>query len=116
MIDSDLITQTVLNYVEGWYEANGERMSQALHPQLAKRGLNPEGGIWDVSRDWMIEATTKGQGRNANPETARKEITILDQTPTMASVKLVSEEFDDFLHLLKTNGEWKIINALWDYR
>ena len=34
--DRQAITQTALDYVEGWYEANPERMERALHPDLAK--------------------------------------------------------------------------------
>ncbi len=114
--DAALIKKTVLNYVEGWYEANGDRMAEALHPKLAKRGMSASNEIWDVSRDWMIDATGKGQGRIDDPATGKKEIIILDRTEKIASVKLVSNLFDDYLHLLKVDGEWKIINALWEYR
>jgi len=31
------IRQTALDYIEGWYEGNAERMERALHPELAKR-------------------------------------------------------------------------------
>jgi major membrane immunogen (membrane-anchored lipoprotein) len=116
MDDTDMIMKAVSDYVEGWYEADGERMARALHPKLAKRGMSPEGEIWDVNRDWMVEATGRGQGRIDEPGTGKKEITILARTPTIASVKLVSNQFDDYLHLQKAGGEWRIINALWDYR
>ena len=35
--DQAAIKQTALDYVEGWYEGNAERMERALHPDLAKR-------------------------------------------------------------------------------
>src|ERR1044071_8408054 len=35
--DLAAIKQTALDYVEGWYEGNTERMERALHPDLAKR-------------------------------------------------------------------------------
>jgi hypothetical protein len=116
MKDHDEIVQAALDYVEGWYASDGERMGKALHPSLAKRRVTPEGEVWDVTRDWMIEATENGQGKIENPEDGMKNIRVLDQTPTMASVKVVSAEFDDYLHLAKTQGEWKIVNALWDYK
>jgi len=31
--DADLIKQTALDYIEGWYEGNAERMERALHPE-----------------------------------------------------------------------------------
>jgi hypothetical protein len=35
--DSAAIRQPALDYIEGWYEADAERMERALHPDLAKR-------------------------------------------------------------------------------
>jgi hypothetical protein len=113
---TESIIRTVLNYVEGWYEAKAGRMAEALHPKLAKRGISATGEIYDVDRDWMIEAAGKGQGRIDAPAAGKKEITILDRSPTIASVKLVSNQFNDYLHLAKIEGEWKIIHALWEYR
>jgi len=34
--DAAAIKQTSLDYIEGWYEGNSERMERALHPELAK--------------------------------------------------------------------------------
>src|SRR5688572_20651239 len=42
--DSELIKQAALDYIEGWYEGNAERMERALHPELAKRIVNTEHG------------------------------------------------------------------------
>jgi len=33
----------------------------------------------------------------------------------MAAVKLVSDNWYEYLHLLKINGHWKIKNLVWDY-
>src|SRR4026208_1585323 len=35
--DAATIKQTALDYIEGWYEGNAERMEKSLHPELAKR-------------------------------------------------------------------------------
>ncbi len=32
--DNAAIKQTALDYIEGWYEGNAERMQRALHPDL----------------------------------------------------------------------------------
>lgn len=116
MTDRELIINAVLHYVEGWYTADAERMARALHPGLAKRRVTPEGETWDVTRDWMVEATGNGQGKTDDPENGTKVITILDIAGTIASVKLVSEKFDDYLHLAKQENDWVIVNALWDFR
>ena len=115
MEDSTIIRNRVLDYVEGWYEANKNRMERALSPHLAKRRIVSSEEIWDVSKEWMVNATGDGQGHIDEPEKGIKEITILDQTKTVASVKLISNEFIDYLHLAKINDDWVIVNALWDY-
>jgi len=45
--DATAIKQTALDYIEGWYEGNAERMERALHPELAKRIVrtNQEGNF-----------------------------------------------------------------------
>src|SRR4051812_14973787 len=35
--DSAAIKATALDYIEGWYTGDAERMERALHPELAKR-------------------------------------------------------------------------------
>jgi hypothetical protein len=48
-------------------------------------------------------------------KTPRKEIKLLDVSPLTASIKLIADEWIDYMHIVKTNGEWKIINVLWQY-
>ena len=115
MEDFEAIRRCALDYIEGWYEARSDRMSRALSPYLAKRRFVSDQEIWDVSKDWMVEATENGKGRLDEPQKGRKEISILDQTTTMANVKIISNNFIDYLHLAKFNNTWKIINVLWDY-
>ena len=40
--DSGAIKATALDYIEGWYEGNSERMERAVHPDLAKRIVNTD--------------------------------------------------------------------------
>jgi hypothetical protein len=115
MTDEQKIHACVLDYVEGWYSADGARMERALHDGLAKRRITPENEIWGVDKAWMVEETGRGRGKIEKPDLGKKEIAILDRTERMASVRLVSNEFTDYLHLVKTGEDWRIANALWDY-
>ena len=38
--DSSAIRQAALDYIEGWYAGDGDRMARALHPELVKRIVN----------------------------------------------------------------------------
>jgi hypothetical protein len=44
--DSAGIRGAALDYIEGWYEGNSERMERAVHPELAKRivVVHPQAG------------------------------------------------------------------------
>ena len=38
--EEEAIKETVLNYIEGWYDGDVERMDKALHPELVKRQIH----------------------------------------------------------------------------
>lgn len=115
MEEKDAVVQVALDYIDGWYQGSTARMDQALHAKLAKRRVTPSGEVWEVRKEWMVEATGDGQGRIENPDKGRRDVTILDMTDTMACVKIVSEKFIDYVHLAQDGGKWVIVNVLWDY-
>jgi putative lumazine-binding protein len=119
--DSAAIRQTALNYIEGWYEGNGERMEKALHPELAKRIVTTDAQsgksrISQMSALTLINGTKAGGGKQTPPEKQEKEVTILDIYHNAASVKVIAATWVDYLHVAKWNGEWKIVNVLWELK
>lgn len=114
--DTTAIIQAALDYAEGWYEGNGERMTQALHPDLAKRIVHTEDGQSEVQHmgaERLIKATQAGFGTQTPAAEQQKDVVILDIFENAASVKLVMRDWIDYLHVGHYNGEWKIINVLW---
>ena len=116
MKDEEAIERAALDYIEGWYQGNAARMDRALYTGLVKKRITPEGEVWEVNKDWMVAATEGGRGRIEHPEKGQKDITILDMTERMASIKIVSEKFIDYLHIVNDAGNWVIVNVLWDYK
>jgi len=116
--EEELIKKTALDYIEGWYEGSVERMERALHPDLVKRRMIvlPTGHSFmgSVSANSMVEYTRAGGGKMVPKENQKNEITILDVSGNMASAKAVSAEYVDYLHLVKTDGKWVIVNVLWE--
>ena len=80
MNDNDTIIKTVLDYGQGWYRGDAERMDQALSKHLAKRRISPDEEIIDLPKEWMITETGNGKGRIPNPEQGRNDLTFFDQT------------------------------------
>jgi hypothetical protein len=115
MKDKEAIIQVALDYVEGWYQGNDLRMNQALSDKLVKRRILPTGEACEVNKDWMVEATRDGKGKIEEPERGRKEISVLDMKKTIGRVRIISNEFVDYIHVVKVKGKWLIANVLWDY-
>jgi hypothetical protein len=118
--DATAIKQTALDYIEGWYEGNAERMERALHPELAKRIVrtNQEGNsrLDQMSAMSLVLGTRRGGGKNTTAEKQQKDVTILDVYENAASVKVVASDWIDYLHMAKFNGRWVIVNVLWELK
>jgi len=118
--DKAAITATALDYIEGWYEGNAERMERALHPDLAKRivNTNKEGrsSLGQMSAMGLVQGTRKGFGKETPKDKQQKDVTILDVYENAASVKVVASDWIDYLHIAKFNGRWVIVNVLWEMK
>ena len=116
--DKEAIKRTALNYAEGWYEGDAEKMESALHPDLAKRIVrtNPQGqsGLGQMSALTLIQGTRAGSGKQTPKEEQRKDVTILDTMGGAATVKLEMRDWVDYMHIGRFNGKWVIINVLWE--
>jgi hypothetical protein len=115
--DSLAIRQTALDYIEGWYEGNAERMARALHPELAKRIVQPRpdgARLQNMTADQLVEAVRRGGGRMTPADKQRKEVTILDIYGNAASVRIMASDWIDYLHIGKSDDRWVIINVLWE--
>lgn len=118
--DAAAIKQTALDYIEGWYEGDAERMEKALHPELAKRIVrtNPEGRsrLDQMGAMTLVQYTRQGGGKQTPKEKQQKDVTILDIFENAASVKVVASEWIDYLHVAKFGGRWVIVNVLWELK
>ena len=117
-VERAAIEAAVRDYIDGWYAGDAERMARGLHPDLRKRSFRdlPGGGqvVNDLTYTTMIAYTENGFGTKSNKEGQINLVEILDVSPTIASAKSVSPEFIDYLHLAKVDGQWRIVNVLWE--
>lgn len=119
--DTLAITQASLDYIESQHKPNPAQMERAVHPRMVKRTF------WKdrvVQKEFIDEAFADGMiilaeryNKNGDkfPTNPKKIVKLLDVSDRTASVKLIANDWIDYMHLVKVNGQWKIINVLWQY-
>jgi hypothetical protein len=119
--DSLDITRVTLAYLESQHKPNPKQMEQALHPRMVKRTFWKDKA---TQKDYLTEFFAENMVILAEkynvkgdkfPTVPKKEVRLLDVSDRTASVKLIADEWIDYMHLAKLNGEWKIVNVLWQY-
>jgi putative lumazine-binding protein len=114
--DEAAIRATIDDYYLGWFDADGERMARALHPELAKRGWRhrADGLFLDVDTfATMTDAAALGHGRQTDPAGRGYTVRIDDVDGDIATATVHSVPYVDYLHLIRTSDGWRIVNALW---
>ena len=117
--DRKAVEETALDYIEGWYEGNVDRMERCLHPDLQKREIRRlsqtgRNQLEIHSSSTLIEGTRLGRGKRIPVEKRNIQITVFDIFKNIASVKVTSVLSTEYLHIVKYNGEWKVLNVLWE--
>jgi hypothetical protein len=117
--DSAAIRATALDYVEGWYDGNAERMSRAVHPELVKRIVVSDTAtkrsvIQGMGATALVNGARRGWGKETPAARRQKDVTILDIFGNAASVKAVMADWIDYLQIAKVDGRWVIVNVLWE--
>jgi Putative lumazine-binding len=119
--DSSSIRSTALDYVEGWYQGNPERMGRALHPELVKRIVASDTAtkrsvLENMGASALVNGTRHGWGKETPKDRQQKDVTILDIFGNAASVKAVMADWIDYMHMAKVDGRWVIVNVLWEMK
>ncbi|WP_460219530.1 nuclear transport factor 2 family protein [Psychroserpens sp. MEBiC05023] len=120
--DSLAIKQVALDYIESQHNVKQSQMEGALHPKMIKRTFwkdksKKEDFLLETSRETMINvAKTYNKNGVGFPKNPKKEVKILDVFDRTASVKLIADDWVDYMHIVKTNDKWTIVNVLWQYK
>ncbi len=117
--DAAAIRACILDYFDGWFDADAERMDRALHPGLAKHavGQGPDrGDALDVTtKDEMVEATRRGRGRERDLPDWAIRIEIASVSGDIASVVVHSAVYVEYALLARTHDGWRITSTLWHW-
>lgn len=113
--DREAIQRAVADYCEGYYRRNQEQTFRAYHPECLKRAF--ERNQFNVyylivqTRASMVDVAGIRERSIENPEF---EIIIDEVLGDMSTVRLYSNNWVDYLHVVKARDEWKLLHAAYD--
>lgn len=113
--DEEAIRATVTDYIEGYYSGDANRMERSVHPHYLKHTISGSGDELKMSEHTGLEMieNVRAHGPSELPASERKEqITVLDVAGDVASAKLVTTHWVDYVTLSKWHGEWKIVSVV----
>ena len=110
--DSSAVRATVTNYIEAYYTGDARRMEQTLNPHYLKHIIHGNIPMREKTAPEMLEEV-RTHGIPDIPQTQRTEqVIVLDVAGNIASAKLVTPGWMDYVTLAKSGGEWKILSIV----
>ena len=104
------IERAATDYIEAWLTGDADRMADCLHPDLTKRSID-DNAVGAMRHRDMVEATRAGRGTKL----ARGyEVTIENAFRNIATARVDSARYVDFLHIARFEDRWRIVNVLWE--
>jgi hypothetical protein len=115
--DRDGVRQAALDYVEGIYNVQPERIQRSVHPTLVKRGFYKKDATApyvDMPMTYeQLVALAGNWNKGGKRDTSVKEVTVLDVLDQTATAKVTAAWGIDYMLLGKYDGQWKIVQILW---
>lgn len=120
--DSLEIKRISLGYLIALQELKPDLMNEVMNDSLNKvsigfnRAIKKE-VVTAIPKERMIENAKNWNKSNTRfPPKPSNEIVILDIYHRIATVKLYSDNWVEYLHLIKLDGTWSIVNLLWQHK
>jgi hypothetical protein len=115
--DREAVRQAALDYVEGVYTVQPERIQRSVHSSLDKRGFYKK----DASAPYVEMPMTFDQlvnlartwNKEGKRDTSIKKVEVLDVLDKTAVAKVTASWGVDYMLLGKYDGAWKITQILW---
>ncbi|WP_316412326.1 nuclear transport factor 2 family protein [Mesoterricola silvestris] len=106
---SPAIRRAVQEFAQAWYWGDSEGMLGTLHPDYVNRLVT----LGTQSRPLGVQGSL---GSQTPPDLRTVEVRILEVRKASASAVAELCGWVIHLHLAKSAGPWKIVNAMWESR
>lgn len=120
--DSAEIRRISLGYLVALQDLKPNLMNEVMNDSLNKvtigwnRTMKKEYARATTKAEMIEYATTWNKSNTKFPFNPSNKVVILDIYNRIASVKLISDNWVEYLHLIKLDGKWSIINLLWQHK
>lgn len=114
--EKELITATLMDYIEGTANGQPERLKKAFHPDFNLYTVSDDDKIWIRSGEKYIGNIKEGKKSNRIGK-----IISIDYENNAATAKVEIEVpgwrlFTDYFLLLKYEGSWKIVQKSYTWK
>jgi len=110
--NASAVRATVTNYIEGYYTGDAQRMERTLHPHYLKHMIHGDIPMREKTGAQMVTEVRKNGPADLPAASKTEEVTVLDVAGDIASAKLVTPGWTDYMTLSKVNGDWKILSVV----
>lgn len=121
-LDSAEIKKQSLGYLIALQKLDPVLMNEVMNDSLNKVTIGFNRSIKKeiarpTTRDQMISFAKDWNKSNTKfPPVPNNQVTILSVYNRIASVKLISDNWVEYLHLIKLNGKWEVVNLIWQHK
>ena len=114
------IEAKAVDYLMAWYQGDTELMRRTIDPNMSKKIVfdtgHSHGAVAYLSAEDLLTQTKKKRVESRDSNDLKKDITILDIYRNTATVKAETANWIDYLHMARIQGEWRIVNILWELK
>ena len=115
--DKEAVHQAALDYVEGIYNVQPERIERSVHPNVVKRGFYKKDAATPYAEMPMtyeqLVKLAASWTKDGKRDISIKEVVVLDVLDQTAVAKVRASWGIDYMMLGKYDGKWKITQILW---
>jgi len=110
--DSSAVRATVTNYIEAYYTGDAPRMEQTLHPHYLKHMIHGDIPMREKTAMEMVKEVRTSGPADLPAANKTEQVSVLDIAGDIASAKLVTPGWTDYMTLSKVDGQWKILTVV----
>lgn len=110
--DASAVRATVTNYIEAYYTGDFRRMEQTLHPHYLKHMIHGTIPMREKTGQEMVQEVRSHGPADLPQANKTEQVSVLDISGDIASAKLVTPGWVDYVTLSKVNGAWKILSVV----